>query len=1001
MAFIPKEEITRLKTETDLLALVRSYGIELRKHGLNWLGRCPFHEDKTPSFVVTPTKQLWHCMGACQTGGSAIDFLMKREGLGFNEAVEALQKLTQRTQMQVSQEQTKEPREETTRKRYGDFPPEEQRIIDRVFTYYQETLTKNKEAKEYLKNRGVYDREALEKFQIGYVDGSMVGQVLPRWDRKEGREARRVLREYGLARESKGYERFYKYIIFPLLDENGKPVGVYGRNISSGGSTTVRHRYMPGPHTGIWNREAICEKELILCESVIDALTMYVNGIRNVTCSYGVEGYTEELHREIGKHKPVRILIAYDNDPGGNAGAQRLMERYEQEGLRSGRIRLPVAMDVNEYAQKVRNAGDSLHALVLDTLPNEKETPTERTYRKEEERTQETTQTLPNRKEEKATFQKENMDKTTVTDLQSVPLSPPRLKVERKGEEIHLERGERQYRVRSLYKNQGMEVMRVNLRLLVGEEYHTETLDMMNPKMRKGFVQSASDVTGELEETINSDLKEVFRESEEALWEKLENRRKPQKEEVTLSPEETGEAIQYLQDPELVTNILLDFERMGLVGERENSLLGYLATITRRTENPLAVIVQSSSSAGKSTLMDAILDLVPGEEKEKYSAMTGQSLFYMSATSLKNKVLAISEEEGVERAKYALKILQSEKKISIATTTKDQQSGRLSTTEYTVEGPVVLFLTTTSVEIDEELQNRAIVLTVNEDREQTRTILTNQRTEETLEGVFKQNTKEKIVTRHQNIQRLLKSIAVVNPYAKEIKFPDTRLRMRRDQKKYLTLIRSIALLHQYQREEKTAKDAKGKEIPYIEVEKEDIALASLLFSRIFGRNLEDLSAHTKRLLQEIHEYVEELCKTKGVTRSEIRLTRKEIRERTGVSDTRLRVHLKRLEELEYLYVRNPKQGTALEYELVWDKEADTGNDFYLGMRTEEFEEATKKLGRIFSGEKQPSVTLSETNPASFTASSLAESTQNREESGDLAGGSLGVAPPSPRGSLTT
>ncbi|UNE67088.1 CHC2 zinc finger domain-containing protein [Leptospira interrogans] len=987
MAFIPKEEIARLKTETDLLALVRSYGIELRKHGANWLGQCPFHEDKTPSFIVTPVKNLWHCMGACQTGGSAIDFLMKREGLGFNEAVEALQKPTQRTQMQVTQEETKELREETTRKRYGDFLQEEQRIIDRVYEYYQETLTKNKEAKEYLKNRGVYDREVLEKFQIGYVDGSMVGRVLPRWDRKEGREARRVLREYGLARESKGYERFYKYIIFPLLDENGKPVGVYGRSISSGGSTTVRHRYMPGPHTGIWNREAICEKELILCESVIDALTMYVNGIRNVTCSYGVEGYTEELHREIGKHKPVRILIAYDNDPGGNTGAQRLMERYDQEGMSSHIMRLPVSMDVNEYAQKVRNAGDSLHALILDTLPNEKETPTdERAYRKEEERTQETTQTLPNQKEEKTTFQKGNMDKTTVTDLQSVPLSPPRLKVERKGEEIHLERGERQYRVRSLYKNQGMEVMRVNLRLLVGEEYHTETLDMMNPKMRKGFVQSASDVTGELEETINSDLKEVFRESEEALWEKLENRRKPQKEEVTLSPEETGEAIQYLQDPELVTNILLDFERMGLVGESENSLLGYLATITRRTENPLAVIIQSSSSAGKSTLMDAILDLVPGEEKEKYSAMTGQSLFYMSATSLKNKVLAISEEEGVERAKYALKILQSEKKISIATTTKDQQSGRLSTTEYTVEGPVVLFLTTTSVEIDEELQNRAIVLTVNEDREQTRTILTNQRTEETLEGVFKQNTKEKLVTRHQNIQRLLKSIAVVNPYAKEIKFPDTKLRMRRDQKKYLTLIRSIALLHQYQREEKTAKDERGKEVTYIEVEKEDIALASLLFSRIFGRNLEDLSAHTKRLLQEIYEYVEERCKTKGVTRSEIRLTRKEIRERTGVSDTRLRIHLKRLEELEYLYVRNTKQGTALEYELVWGKDTDTGNDFYLGIRTEEFEEATKKLGRIFSGEKQPSVTLSETTPVSFTASSEAKSTPNREESGDLAGG---------------
>ncbi|AVQ13352.1 Putative DNA primase [Leptospira santarosai] len=131
--YIPKEEITRLKAETDLLALVGSYGIELRKHGLNWLGRCPFHEDKTPSFIVTPTKHLWHCMGACKTGGSAIDFVMKREGLGFNEAAEVLQKRTEGTQMQKSEEQGKESGEETSRKGYGDFSPDERRIIDRVY----------------------------------------------------------------------------------------------------------------------------------------------------------------------------------------------------------------------------------------------------------------------------------------------------------------------------------------------------------------------------------------------------------------------------------------------------------------------------------------------------------------------------------------------------------------------------------------------------------------------------------------------------------------------------------------------------------------------------------------------------------------------------------------------------------------------------------------------------------------------------------------------------
>ena len=147
----------------------------------------------------------------------------------------------------------------------------------------------------------------------------------------------------------------------------------------------------------------------------------------------------------------------------------------------------------------------------------------------------------------------------------------------------------------------------------------------------------------------------------------------------------------------------------------------------RKLEEPLAVVIQSSSAAGKSSLMDAVLALMPEEERVQYSAMTGQSLFYMGETDLKHKVLAIVEEEGAERASYALKLLQSEGELTIASTGKDPATGKLVTQEYRVEGPVMIFLTTTAVEIDEELLNRCIVLTVDEEREQTRAIHERQR----------------------------------------------------------------------------------------------------------------------------------------------------------------------------------------------------------------------------------------------------------------------------------
>ena len=120
--------------------------------------------------------------------------------------------------------------------------------------------------------------------------------------------------------------------------------------------------------------------------------------------------------------------------------------------------------------------------------------------------------------------------------------------------------------------------------------------------------------------------------------------------------------------------------------------------------------------------MDAVLAFVPEEERIQYSAMTGQSLYYMGEMDLKHKVLAIVEEEGASRAAYALKLLQSEGALSIASHRQRSATGKLVTHQYRVEGPVMIFLTTTAIDLDEELLNRCLVLSVNEDREQTQAI---------------------------------------------------------------------------------------------------------------------------------------------------------------------------------------------------------------------------------------------------------------------------------------
>jgi len=417
---------------------------------------------------------------------------------------------------------------------------------------------------------------------------------------------------------------------------------------------------------------------------------------------------------------------------------------------------------------------------------------------------------------------------------------------------------------------------------------------------------------------------------EDLQHEWLEKMLKPQEEEIEITAEEKSAALEFLRDPQLLGRILADFERCGVVGEETNKLVSYLAVTSRLLEAPLAVLVQSSSAAGKSAIMEAVLATLPEEQRVQYSAMTGQSLFYMGETDLKHKVLAIVEEEGASRAAYALKLLQSEGVLSIASTGKDAATGRLVTHQYRVEGPVMLFLTTTAIDLDEELLNRCMVLTVDEGRAQTQAIHKKQREAQTIEGLLARKERDEILRVHQNAQRLLKPLFVANPYARELTFLDNQTRTRRDHMKYLALIRSIALLHQHQRQRKTATH-NGQALEYIEVTLDDIATANRLAHEVLGRSLDELPPQTRRLLLLVDEMVSAECERENIERTDFRFSRRDVRQYTGWGDTQLRVHLRRLEELEYLLVHRGGRGQSFVYELVFEGQGDSGKPTLPGL----------------------------------------------------------------------
>jgi DNA primase len=434
------------------------------------------------------------------------------------------------------------------------------------------------------------------------------------------------------------------------------------------------------------------------------------------------------------------------------------------------------------------------------------------------------------------------------------------------------------------------------------------------PGVILAVIKQAAIEMGIKEDAVKHDLRHVLRKLEELQDRQIQKTLEPKKPEIAINDEDRAAALDLLKDPHLLDRILADFERCGVVGEETNKLVGYIASVSRSLESPLALIVQSSSSAGKSSLMESILAFVPEEQRVEYSAMTGQSLFYMGEQDLKHKVLAIVEEEGASRAPYALKLLQSEGALTIASTGKDPATGRLVTHQYRVEGPVMIFLTTTAIDLDEEMLNRCLVLTVNEGREQTQAIHRPQREQQTLEGLLARHEREDILKVHRNAQRLLKPLFVVNPYARELTFLDSQTRTRRDHTKYLTLIRSIALLHQHQRPVKTIPH-RGRTVSYIEVTLSDIEIAH----EVLGRSLDELPPQTRRLLLLIDDAVTSECRRLKMERSDFRFSRRDVRAWAAWGDTVLKKHLGRLEDMEYLLAHRGGRGQSFVYELVFER----------------------------------------------------------------------------------
>lgn len=753
-------------------------------------------------------------------------------------------------------------------------------LLGWVSDFYQRSFATDDETQRFLASfSGNFD-EAARVHRLGFANRTL-GTALA--DSAEGRAMRTRLQSLGVFRADSGHEHLNGCLVFPLTDASGAVMQLWGYRLAQ--TATPRGLALPGAQRGVFNASGLASGgSWLLCADPLDALALWCQGQREVTAVSG-SALNDDLRRLLLTRKPASIRVFHGPDAAEVARAKAWGRDLAQFGAGVHRTVLPPGQSLHDV---LRTAADPVLAVAALLNPSE---------------------SAPR-------------PAATVAVSSAAPvLSPIEVSVAKHGpEETVLAVADRTYRVRGLARNTGYESLKVSLRVACGTVWHLDTVDLAQAKQRTAFVTAAAEETGVRAEVLKRDVGRVLLKLEELHEAQLLAQVAKKDEVPAMTEAERTAALAFLKASNLWEMISEHAAACGIVGERTNVLAGYLGAVSRLLDHPLAIVVQSSSAAGKTTLMDAILAFVPPEARQKYSAMTAQSLFYLGRTNLRNKILAVAEQEGADKASYALKLLQSEGELRLAATGRDEHTGRVETQSYVVTGPVMIFLTTTAPTLDDELQNRCVVLTVDESREQTERIHALQREARTEAGLARKVRREELLALHRNAQRLLQPLPVFNPYAEKLRFLSDQLRTRRDHEKYLLLIDALAVLFQHQRERRTIA---GREC--IVASLDDIARANALAHEVLGRGLEDTPPQARRLLGLIQQMEKE--RVQGPSPC---WRRRDLRAFTGWSDTALKVHLGRLVDLEYVVARRePKHGYS--YELLYDGDTAAGKPHLSGL----------------------------------------------------------------------
>jgi len=896
-------QIADIKQNLSILEVVAHYNLKPNKNNLLC---CPFHEDKTPSLQLYPDTNTYNCFG-CGKTGDVIQFIQDFEKLDKHGAI---MKAGQLANLQTVQASTKKP--ETIQ------PIELSRIVilTKAFNYFvQASKSNSKQLRAYLQSRNLN----FLKIEIGYNSGQI--------HHRQSIELVNTYAKYNLllpgksvSHDGKGFTPWAKHcIIFALRDKQGRVVSLYGRSIVNDNEN--KHFYLKDrsglyPHYPKPNTE-----KLILTEAIIDAASLLqipeITSNYELLSCYGTNGLTDEHKTAIQELKQLKeVIFAFDGDEAGRAATMKYANeiRLFFPEVKISKLNLPDNEDVNSLL--VGHDSEVFTHLINKRVflfsIEEKNKTSEMPAKTEDAGT--TEKIIPQEK-------KEQVEIPEVISDAETELSPVRQEAMNHNfnaanpDYITYTADTLEFALLGGISTKQLDRMRVTIRtnrkpLLSPLHSIRQSIDLYNDDQLEKYVRKAAE---RLEIGTNQVIQPLC-----IMIEKLEDYRMQKREEqkqsfhkpkIELTENEKQQALEKLNNPKLIHWIKSVLHEIGLIGEENNGTLLFLIFLTRNFDNPLHVIVHGTSGSGKTHLLKSVLKLVPPEVVYTTTALTENVLFYPPYKEFwKHKILLLEDLDGSYAALLPLREFMSNQYISKYSTEHDPRSGEFKQKFLEAEGPIVIAGATTKEKLYEDNANRSFLLYVNESHDHKAKVMEHQSKQ--AAGLVNEKKTNEITDLIRNMQRLLHTVKIINPYAPELRLPDYVFKPLRTNNHYLTLIKSITYLYQYQSPEK--KDKEGR--PYIETTLEHIAIANELSKELLLRKSDELSGGLRDFFERLKSII-----SNEKQQGQVSFYSKDIRGKLRLNPMRVNRYLRELEMRGYIHKTGGNQKKGYEYGItIWD-----------------------------------------------------------------------------------